>query len=567
MGLPPVRGSLGAGFDGGGTRSLPQLPTGTLLTAQITAKLDANLLKILTPFGSITVQADADALPQLPTGGQLHLAVAGHDKGALQFHLLPEGGKPADGQLPLLREVPARPGGAVPQQTPQQTGQQAPLKAGQQGVPSSLGQPSPPVLRAGQPLTGQLVTASLPNGQQGQQILTPLGAIRPTVPLAFPAGTQLAITLQPDGQTVRLTPVVVQGGQAQGAANPYQAMAGAGKAMVAGKAVDIPVSQLLAVPPQTSAGGEKTALDAAKAAALASQGSAAPMFANFAALAASGKAPLPPDLAALAARVLGLKLDASNGVSANALKTAIRDSGLFHEANLAKGLPQAAGNDLKSLLLKLTEGLKPLLPKEQGGQAQKSDGLDRPLPPQKGMMFEAGNNQSARILAGNSDLPELAKQVEAALSRLKLVQLANAAEKPDGPQDGSRPEAMRRELQVEVPLHYQARVSMMQLHISEERHKQPEGEEGDPRSWRVHFSMQLGGQGAVNAQVNLSGGKFRVFLWAEDAELRAEVRGNLERLRVSLSELGLNLAEVECRKFQLPQKGKTLPGQLMNEVS
>jgi len=455
-----------------------------------------------------------------------------------------------------LQQVPNGSGSVGGQTTQVQSANQAQAATNQ-----------PPVLRLGQPM---MMTVS--NGQNGgQQLLSPAATINAKIALPFVPGTQVSLALQPDGQSVRLTPMLppaLAGGApiAGVGSNPYAA-AGQGSALVpnSAKAVDVPVSSLMAAPPQTG-GASNSMLSDVRAQALAAQAAMAPMFANLSQMMRpSAPTPLPPDLAALASQILGLRMDGDKGISADKLKTAVARSGLLHEASLGKGLPQQAMSDMKGLLARLGAALGQYVSKEEMAQLAKEGA--KPMPPQRGSLFEATPQQMARMGAGGEVLlPQLARDVEAALSRLKLLQLASTSEKAEAQGDTAPREGVRREMQLELPLQFHNRTTMVQMLVEEERQRR--GEEGEGgANYRVHFSMQLGGQGAVNAQVNLGGGKFRVFLWAEDAELRNEVRGGLERLRANLQELGLDLAEIECRKFQLPQKGKTLPGQLMNEVS
>lgn len=596
MSISPVMTPGTRGLESGRGNALSQLPPGTQLSAQITQRLEGNVLRLATIYGPVTVKADVGAASRLPLSGSLQLSVAGHEEGGTQFNVLPRDGKPPRGPLPVLREVAQPPGGrstasgsaqppSVPGghggqgASPQTAATSVPVNArsvpqGQASAPQTVAVPiasaAPPVLTTGVPLPATVVEIPRSGGQPAlQQLLTSGGTLKTDTPLPFPPGTRVVIALQPGGQEVRITPLAPQpvGGTTPGSAQAsvpqtaYQATAGqgSGEQLQTGRAVTIAVTQLKALPPAPPPQPVAIAdIKQAQIAASQTQGGAAPLFQSLSAVAQAGQ-PASNTVAALAAQILGLRLDGTKRISAGDLRTAIRSSGVSNEASLARGQAGDAAGDLKGLLSRLVLGLK----REGVRATPPQPGTTRILPPQRGVMFEASSGQNLRMAAGG-ELPrpgDILQQAEEALSRLRLLQLSGL---PDGAERTG--EAARREMQLEIPIRLEDGTSVLQLHVEADGRKGTE-DDGGGQAWQLHLSLNLGEQGPVNARINLEGGRTGVLLWADDRELRHQIRDRITRLEVDLKELGLDVASVECRKFPLPNKGGRTPGQLINEMS
>lgn len=560
MSVTPVGSTQGGTYEGGRGGQTPLLPIGTLLSAQIVAKLDNNMLRLMTTFGPMTVRPAGEMAAQIPTTGVLHLAVSGHPPGGgLQLSVLPDGdAKPGTGPYPILREVMVAPGRAIPaQQTPPQ--------------PQAPQAPQTPTMTV-----GTQVPATVANGVGGLQLVTPNAVFRPQVAIPFAPETRLVMVLQPDMQTVRLIPLQAQANLPSGQPNPYQALSNQGQpALQMARAIDIPLAKLPILPPAQPSAGQNlgVVMDEAAKALQQSQMSAAPLFQNLSQVMSSPAAQVQNSpLMALATQLLGFRLDPKGGLSGDQLKQAVKNSGLFREnglANLPSGM-RVLPQDMKTLLMRLETLLR------AAGQEPRAGGIlppagspDRPLPPQRGMMFEAPMSQMRAVMGqpGQVSAAQLMADVQGALARLQLLQLASlpdAAERVQAELAGR--EIVRREVQLEIPMALQERTTVLQLHIEQEGQRKKEGEE-DSQHWRLNFSLQLGPQGAVNAQVNMRGGRFGILLWAEDAELREEMRNNMHRLRKMLGEMGVDISELDCRKFALPRRKGTGTGQMMDATS
>jgi hypothetical protein len=162
------------------------------------------------------------------------------------------------------------------------------------------------------------------------------------VPLTPGQALQLAVSQTPQGVRLQIVP-----GEGDAPSSAPAPSAGAAKADI----VSVPKAD---VPVQTAAAGrvltnlEALAVSAAVQTAAARQGSLSPLFANLG-MAASSPA-LPQTLQQAAAQLLAQRTPLSENLTADALKAAFRNSGLFLEQNLAASQAPASP-DLKAALI------------------------------------------------------------------------------------------------------------------------------------------------------------------------------------------------------------------------
>jgi hypothetical protein len=177
-------------------------------------------------------------------------------------------------------------------------------------------------------------------------------------------GEKLQLEVSQTAQGLRLA-VAGQGGSP----NPAAAMAEPADSVTlapdlaatfAAAKADAPASP--SKPPLTAL--EALSVSAAAQAAATRQGSLSPLYANL--LAATGSGRLPPEVQAIADRLLALRPDLGPNLTGNDIRTAFQNSGLFLEASLAAGLTTAQPAstlaaaqlpDLKAALLVLREAL------------------------------------------------------------------------------------------------------------------------------------------------------------------------------------------------------------------
>ncbi|MET0437697.1 MAG: flagellar hook-length control protein FliK [Devosia sp.] len=243
--------------------------------------------------------------------------------------------------------------------------------------------------------------------------------------------------------------------------------------------------------------------------------------------AAVGRPGLPEPVLKAARQILDNQLTALNGkIDAGALKSALRNSGIFQEAVLAQGSPAAAGADTKSGLLAMRQGLGQWL----GSQVQIAQVAQIP-PPLRHVLPRAKLPEAPLM-----DLPEeaedlgrlLLERTEGALSRLRLHQHASLPEAQRGSES---------QWNMDLPIVVGQHQAVLQLQI----HHDGGGDANRPedRGWQVRFAVNLPDLGEVGAQVSLRGQTTGIMLWADRDETAEAFSESIEELRASLESVGL----------------------------
>jgi hypothetical protein len=205
--------------------------------------------------------------------------------------------------------------------------------------------------------------------------------------------------------------------------------------------------------------------------------------------AASGGAP-----AAALKHLLQNLADAEDVTRGDTLKQALQDSGQFLERRLrSEAPPSELRRDLKANLLQLLD-----------------------------------------VLNRSPEDDDLAHQVEAALARIQLHQLAAAA--PD-----HAPPAWAGE----IPLRHGERVDVCRLRIDKDDGNR--GADGGQAGWNTWISLDLKSLGPLHARLTLNGQALSSTLWAESDITAALLREHLDHLRQALQGLGLEVKELRCR--------------------
>lgn len=416
--------------------------------------------------------------------------------------LLTLGVQQGEGNLRLALIDSRPPSSVAPQQTPatsveisQRPAAQGPLTYGPPvGVAGAATGVGAPVVAAGlaagiaAPVAAS-TAAPAPSTQAGGPVIAPPGAT------AAPS----APTLQRQGAT------------------PY-GMAGLG-----GNPTGSPPS---AAPMQGALPGPQAAALAQMAQqALPGQGSIGALTGMLAA--AIGRTGLPEPVLKAARQILDNQLTTSNGkIDAGALKSAVRNSGIFQEAMLAQSAPAAAGADTKSGLLAMRQGLAQWL----GSQPQVSQ-LSQIPPPLRHVLPRAKLPEVPVM-----DLPDdaedlgrlLLERTEGALSRVRLQQHASLPEAQRGSES---------QWNVDLPIALGQQQAVLQLQI----HHDGGGDANRPedRGWQVRFATNLPDLGEVGAQVSLRGQTTAIMLWAENDETAKAFSESIGELRASLESVGL----------------------------
>ena len=252
----------------------------------------------------------------------------------------------------------------------------------------------------------------------------------------------------------------------------------------------------------------------------------------------AGRVVLPEPVARAAQQVLAgrVAIDAPR-FDGTALQAAVRGSGVFQEANLARG-QALLQPDMKSALLALRQTLTTWL-----GQQAPVAPVAQILPPLRGSIPRARSLDAPPIdpkAAPEEVGKQLLERTESALSRIRLHQHASL---PD-------PAGRTAELSLDLPVMIGTHQTLMQLQIHRDQHN--EAETGAERGWQMRFALNLPGMGEVGAQVTLRGGAIGVMLWATDPEASAALDAEIATLREDLANAGLQPSAVIVRHGEPP---------------
>ncbi len=462
---------------------------------------------------------------------------------------------PAQSTIAQLPSTAAAPTVAPPQQPPPQPA----LPPTSSALPSAAATPTPPT----QPLPqAQAVTvpaaSSLPP--------SPAPSPQPVATQPAPQPTQPA-PATPISPSVSQPPVVPP--QLPGSAPPTQAAAAAVPSTPTASAATTPPPPPLsaqpaqsAVPPPPST-PQPTATPSSPplaqvladpAQAAARQDSIAPLIAKLAALIASpAAATIPRPMLEAMVRVLAGRIDLDRSPPDG---RAIRDAVLSAGVAIERGRSQPA--DARSTLLTLRNALSGALGADIAPVAPVTR---RPAPPLKGEPARAPQSLAPTLLA---DEPlETARQLlghtDAALSRLKLLQLASGA--PDSRPGPSIPPAGP-EFRVEIPLQLGAETGILQLLVQRDgKHKSAPRE----RNWRMRFALNFTATGEVGADVALLGRAANVSLWAAEPSTADALEAMLPELVRALARHGLDVATLRVRRG-VPPRPVPSPGQLLDSA-
>ena len=310
-----------------------------------------------------------------------------------------------------------------------------------------------------------------------------------------------------------------------------------------------------ALPQQPSPAAQRqTAISDAVAQSAARQGSAAPLFADLAALTTrpSG-APLSTAVLALANALLSTRLDGDQPITAEALKLALQATGVLHEANSARsGAPVL---DAKALLTLLKAALEPRQTAALRADASRPDApaarqdltrldltrqdISRAEPPRpdgpvaahKPSLASLATEPRAEVITA-----ALAREVGEATDRLRLHQLASLPE-------AQHKTDLARQLNMELPIALGQQTALAGFRVERDRRRRAaSGETVD--SWGIRFAIDADGIGPVHAHLRLQGTTISVSLWAEDAGTHRLFVDALPRLEAALRDGALDVQDL-----------------------
>jgi hypothetical protein len=293
--------------------------------------------------------------------------------------------------------------------------------------------------------------------------------------------------------------------------------------------------------PPLPAAQRQAAISEATAQAAARQGSAAPLFADLAALVARpAGGPLSAQVLSLASALLATRLDGEKPITADALKAALQASGVLHEANSTRS--NAPVLDAKALLSLLKAALEPKEATREvfslRTEPARSDPV-RPEPPrtdgpvtaQKAVLASLATEPRAEVITAT-----LAREVTEASDRLRLHQMASL------PEAQNKTEAVR-QLNMELPVALGQQTAMAGFRVERDRRRRAGSAEAVD-SWGVRFAIDADGIGPVHAHLRLQGAAISVSIWAEDAGTHKLFVEALPHLEAALREGALDVHDL-----------------------
>ncbi len=286
--------------------------------------------------------------------------------------------------------------------------------------------------------------------------------------------------------------------------------------------------------------------------AAARQDSIAPLLQNLAAVQGRMVA-MPAPVAEAAMSLLATRLPLDRGApSASTLKSVVQRSGVFLSP------PAATVQDTKAALLQLRAGLLGML--EGSTIAPVAPVSRRPPPPLRDAQ-PRGHRSDPPTLSETATSRDTARtllhQTDAALSRLKLTQLASQ------PADAVRAAIASPDFVVELPMLLGHELGMAQLKVQREgNQKEREGKRG----WRVRFAVSFSVIGEVGAQIALLGKTASVLLWADRDATADALEAMLPELEPALAARGLTVGSVRLRRGAPPDEAPPVSGHLLDEL-
>jgi hypothetical protein len=421
----------------------------------------------------------------------------------------------------------------------------------------------PETLKAGQTLSatvlGEIADGKVAVRIAGQPIVADASAAR-LPPEARLPGATLRLTVETAGPTPRLSlagfepppPAALRGPQPQLSANtPALRLVPAALQ----QSVQVADARPASLAPPTPL---QTALREAVTAAAAKQGSAAPLYATLAAVAARPDAPLPAPVQQIASLLLAARIDAERPVTPEALRQAFTAAGAAAPpSDDAAPLPL----DVKTLLATL----KTLLPRPVL-DAPPVARTDAPPEPPRRDAGPAAQRPVPPALPANADpknvVATVRHEAEQALERAKLQSYVAIPEQRVSATDIPRPQQM----QFELPVAFGQQTAMMGVRVERERRKRRE-EGGSIDVWGIRFAIETDEIGAVHAHLRLSGQVLNVSLWADEAATHRAFIDALPMLEAGLRDAALEVGELTVFSGKPQEARKPVSGHFLDVSS
>lgn len=286
--------------------------------------------------------------------------------------------------------------------------------------------------------------------------------------------------------------------------------------------------------------------------------------------------PLPAPLFNAALNVLRQQIDANEPIHPQDLRQALRQSGLFFEAQLAKGNAPSPAIDFKAALLslkdiaqKLLVTLQPADEPEAAKPFQSAETLLRssPAAPRRDAPPEPQRPPESPIGAQTEPreaVSIIASHAEQALERLKLLQFASLPPSPDNPVANQAQKTNAQVWAFEVPLRFAQETAVAGFKIEHDREARS-GPAGS-KLWRINFAIETSELGAVQGSIGLRGAQLAIALFAERRETAEMFRGAAPDLKDTLTASDFELTDLSILTGK-PKHAAPRPGYFVNSAA
>ncbi len=292
--------------------------------------------------------------------------------------------------------------------------------------------------------------------------------------------------------------------------------------------------------------------------------------------------PLPATLFDAIGALIGQQLNGDAPVTASDIKQALKQSGLFYEAGVARGDVPSPVSDLKAALLSLKDITRKMQEAWVAGQIEGSEGPPQgkeagrhhirdamhepPPPPRRDSMPESQRAHSSRLQADLST-PSAAHILEThadqALDRIKLLQFASLPPFPDNPVLADVNTLKNQVWSFELPIRLPRETTVAGFRIEKE-HKSSNNYEG--KIWRVNFAIDTEELGAVHGRIGLQGSNIAITLFAERAATSDLFRKAAPDLREALGENSFEVKDFAIYTGK-PSEPRAKPGYFVDSAA
>ena len=311
-------------------------------------------------------------------------------------------------------------------------------------------------------------------------------------------------------------------------------------------------------------------------------GSLAPLMTGLATLlqtAPNQSANIPPRIMDLARQILAQLPTAEQATTADGLKQALRDSGVFFEHKLApQNLPagQAILADLKGLLLRLVHELRGELPAPSQPASARNPVLDnqvaKPSNPYTQSQVVADPKEMIQRLVDGQRVTNTSVSQPAAATPA-MVTLQGLTEKADTAlariqtnqiQSLTAENTAKPMWAMDIPIRQNGQTDVFSLKI--QRDEKERGDKTELHRWSVWLDFDLEALGPARAVVNVYDRQVSVGLWAERGDTVTLFNSFLDTLHSDLTSAGLSVGRLHCQKGTPPAApASDTPRSILNE--